>query len=92
MIANGYAAARTLQRRIDAQEAWLADPKLLAGDADAEYAAVIDIDLAEIHGPLAKAAYDSFAIGTRALGKAAGCRVPGPGEATNFPGGKQFRW
>jgi len=39
MIANGYAAARTLQRRIDAQEAWLADPKLLAGDAEArEYA------------------------------------------------------
>jgi aconitate hydratase 2/2-methylisocitrate dehydratase len=52
MIANGYAAARTLQRRIDAQEAWLADPKLLAGDADAEYAAVIEIDLAEIHEPI----------------------------------------
>jgi aconitate hydratase 2/2-methylisocitrate dehydratase len=52
MIANGYAAARTLQRRIDAQEAWLADPKLLAGDADAEYAAVIEIDLAEIVEPI----------------------------------------
>jgi len=52
MIANGYAAARTLQRRIDAQEAWLANPKLLAGDADAEYAAVIEIDLAEIHEPI----------------------------------------
>src|SRR6188508_732777 len=52
MIANGYAAARTLQRRIDAQEAWLANPKLLAGDADAEYAAVIEIDLADIHEPI----------------------------------------
>ncbi len=52
MIANGYADARTLQRRIAAQEAWLADPKLLKGDADAEYAAVIDIDLADIHEPI----------------------------------------
>jgi aconitate hydratase 2 / 2-methylisocitrate dehydratase len=52
MIANGYADARTLQRRIAAQEAWLADPKLLEGDADAEYAAVIDIDLADIHEPI----------------------------------------
>src|SRR5438045_3363501 len=49
MIANGYADARTLQRRIDAQQAWLADPKLLKGDADAEYAAVIEIDLADVH-------------------------------------------
>src|SRR2546423_340397 len=52
MIANGYADARTLQRRIAAQEAWLADPKLLKGDADAEYAAVIEIDLADIHEPI----------------------------------------
>jgi aconitate hydratase 2 / 2-methylisocitrate dehydratase len=52
MIANGYADARTLQRRIAAQEAWLDDPQLLAGDADAEYAAVIEIDLADIHEPI----------------------------------------
>jgi aconitate hydratase 2/2-methylisocitrate dehydratase len=52
MIAQGYSSARTLERRIAAQEAWLADPKLLAGDPDAEYAAVIDIDLAEIHEPI----------------------------------------
>ena len=52
MIAQGYADARTLQRRIDAQQAWLADPKLLAADADAEYAAVIEIDLAEIGEPI----------------------------------------
>ncbi|HEY8706863.1 MAG TPA: bifunctional aconitate hydratase 2/2-methylisocitrate dehydratase, partial [Burkholderiaceae bacterium] len=44
MIANGYADARSLQRRIAAQEAWLANPQLLHGDADAEYAAVIEID------------------------------------------------
>jgi aconitate hydratase 2/2-methylisocitrate dehydratase len=52
MIANGYADARTLQRRIAAQEAWLADQQLMKGDADAEYAAVIEIDLADIHEPI----------------------------------------
>ncbi|MDX1748728.1 MAG: bifunctional aconitate hydratase 2/2-methylisocitrate dehydratase [Methylophaga sp.] len=52
MIAEGYADARTLQRRIDAMLAWLADPQLLEPDADAEYAAVIEIDLNEIKEPL----------------------------------------
>ena len=52
MIAEGYADARTLQRRIDAMRAWLADPQLLEPDADAEYAAVIEIDLNEIKEPL----------------------------------------
>jgi aconitate hydratase 2/2-methylisocitrate dehydratase len=52
MIANGYSDARTLQRRIAAQEAWLKDQQLMAGDADAEYAAVIEIDLADIHEPI----------------------------------------
>jgi aconitate hydratase 2/2-methylisocitrate dehydratase len=52
MIANGYQDARTLARRIKAMEAWLADPQLLESDADAEYAAVIDIDLADIKEPI----------------------------------------
>ncbi|MBK9340087.1 MAG: bifunctional aconitate hydratase 2/2-methylisocitrate dehydratase [Rhodoferax sp.] len=52
MIANGYEDKRTLARRIAAQEAWLANPQLLKGDADAEYAAVIEIDLADIHEPI----------------------------------------
>src|SRR4051812_588978 len=52
MIANGYADARTLQRRIAAQEAWLANPNLLEGDRDAEYAAVIEIDMNAITEPL----------------------------------------
>jgi aconitate hydratase 2/2-methylisocitrate dehydratase len=52
MIANGYADARSLERRIKAQEAWLANPQLLKGDADAEYAAVIEIDLADVHEPI----------------------------------------
>ena len=52
MIANGYEDERTITRRIKAMEAWLANPELLEPDADAEYAAVIDIDLAEIHEPI----------------------------------------
>ncbi|MFL6586144.1 MAG: bifunctional aconitate hydratase 2/2-methylisocitrate dehydratase [Luteimonas sp.] len=52
MISEGYADARSIQRRIEKMEAWLADPQLLKGDADAEYAAVIEIDLADVHEPI----------------------------------------
>ncbi|MFT3847420.1 MAG: bifunctional aconitate hydratase 2/2-methylisocitrate dehydratase [Propionivibrio sp.] len=52
MIANGYSDARTLGRRVKAMEAWIADPQLLKADADADYAAVIEIDLAEITEPI----------------------------------------
>jgi aconitate hydratase 2/2-methylisocitrate dehydratase len=52
MISEGYKDPRSLQRRIEKMEAWLADPQLLKGDADAEYAAVIDIDLADVHEPI----------------------------------------
>ncbi len=52
MIADGYADARSIARRIKGMEAWLADPKLLKGDADAEYAATIEINLAEITEPI----------------------------------------
>ncbi len=52
MIAEGYADARSIQRRIDKMEAWLADPQLLSADADAEYAAIIEIDLNEIVEPI----------------------------------------
>ncbi len=52
MIANGYEDQRTIQRRIDAMEAWLEDPQLLEPDADAEYAEIIEIDLNEIKEPI----------------------------------------
>ncbi|MFI8570894.1 bifunctional aconitate hydratase 2/2-methylisocitrate dehydratase [Stenotrophomonas bentonitica] len=52
MIAEGYQDARSLARRIEKMEAWLANPELLEPDADAEYAAVIEIDLADIHEPI----------------------------------------
>lgn len=52
MIAEGYQDVRSITRRIKAMEAWLANPQLLERDADAEYAAIIDIDLADVHEPI----------------------------------------
>ncbi|MFZ9233669.1 MAG: bifunctional aconitate hydratase 2/2-methylisocitrate dehydratase [Hylemonella sp.] len=52
LIANGYQDARTIARRIKAMQAWLAKPELLKADKDAEYAAVVEIDLNEITEPI----------------------------------------
>ncbi len=52
MIARGYSDARTLARRIKAMEDWLTNPELLEADANADYAAVIDIDLNTITEPI----------------------------------------
>jgi len=52
MIADGYADKRTLERRIQKVEAWLANPSLLEADKDAEYAAVIEIDLNDLKEPV----------------------------------------
>lgn len=52
MIANGYQDARTLERRIRKMEEWIANGELLKADSDAEYAAVIEIDLADIKEPI----------------------------------------
>ncbi|MCX7095849.1 MAG: bifunctional aconitate hydratase 2/2-methylisocitrate dehydratase [Methylobacter sp.] len=52
MIAEGYGDVRTIERRIKAMQDWLANPVLLTPDADAEYFAIIDIDMNEIKEPL----------------------------------------
>lgn len=52
MIAEGYGDVRTIERRIIAMEEWLANPELLAADSDAEYAHIIEIDLADIDQPI----------------------------------------
>ncbi|WP_447595615.1 bifunctional aconitate hydratase 2/2-methylisocitrate dehydratase [Aquipseudomonas campi] len=52
MISEGYGDARTMERRAQAMEAWLANPELLQADKDAEYAEVIEIDLAELTEPV----------------------------------------
>ena len=70
MIATGYSDVRTINRRIAAMEAWLAKPDLLKGDADAEYAAVIEIDLADIHEPIVACPNDPDDVKT--LGDVAG--------------------
>jgi aconitate hydratase 2/2-methylisocitrate dehydratase len=52
MIAEGYGDVRTLERRITGMEAWLANPELMEADKDAEYTAVIEIDLNDIKEPI----------------------------------------
>ncbi|PID46162.1 MAG: bifunctional aconitate hydratase 2/2-methylisocitrate dehydratase [Proteobacteria bacterium] len=52
MIASGYGDVRTIERRIKAMQEWVANPELLEADKDAEYAAVIDIDLNDIKEPI----------------------------------------
>ncbi|GMU49407.1 MAG: hypothetical protein AMXMBFR31_16330 [Candidatus Desulfobacillus denitrificans] len=73
MIANGYQDARTLGRRIKAMEAWIADPQLLKADADAEYAAVIEIDLADVKEPLVACPNDPDDVKT--LSEVAGDKI-----------------
>jgi len=73
MIANGYQDARSIARRIKAMEAWLADPKLLEPDADAEYAAVIEIDLADVTEPLVACPNDPDDV--KPLSEVAGAKI-----------------
>jgi aconitate hydratase 2/2-methylisocitrate dehydratase len=73
MIARGYGDARTLARRIKAMEAWLANPVLLEADADADYAAVIEIDLDAISEPILACPNDPDNVKT--LSEVAGDRI-----------------
>ncbi|HSI53421.1 MAG TPA: bifunctional aconitate hydratase 2/2-methylisocitrate dehydratase [Ramlibacter sp.] len=73
MIATGYSDVRTINRRIKAMEAWLANPVLMKADADAEYAAVIEIDLAEIHEPIVACPNDPDDVKT--LAEVAGAKI-----------------
>ncbi len=58
MIADGYGDARTLERRARKMAEWLENPQLLKADADAEYAAIIEIDLTEVTEPIVCAPND----------------------------------
>jgi aconitate hydratase 2/2-methylisocitrate dehydratase len=73
MIANGYSDRRTLERRIKAMEAWIAKPALLAPDADAEYAAVIEIDMSSIKEPIVACPNDPDDVKT--LSEVAGSKI-----------------
>nr|WP_298249003.1 bifunctional aconitate hydratase 2/2-methylisocitrate dehydratase [uncultured Halomonas sp.] len=52
MIGNGYGDRRTIERRIQGMEEWLANPSLMRADQDAEYAEIIEIDLDELDQPV----------------------------------------
>jgi aconitate hydratase 2 / 2-methylisocitrate dehydratase len=52
MIEEGYEDAKTLQRRADKMREWIKNPELLTPDADAEYKAIIEIDLNTITEPI----------------------------------------
>ena len=73
MIARGYSDERTLARRIKAMEAWLADPVLMEADADADYAAVIEIDLDAITEPILACPNDPDNVKT--LSEVAGAQI-----------------
>ena len=73
MIAEGYNDVRTIKRRIAAMQAWLDDPQLLKRDSDAEYAAVIEIDLADIQEPIVACPNDPDDVKT--LSDVAGAKI-----------------
>lgn len=52
MISEGYGDVRTIERRVRNMEEWLKNPSLMEADTDAEYKAVIEIDLNEINEPI----------------------------------------
>ncbi|MDA0189254.1 MAG: bifunctional aconitate hydratase 2/2-methylisocitrate dehydratase [Proteobacteria bacterium] len=73
MIAEGYQDARTLKRRIKAMEDWIANGTLLKADADAQYAAVIEIDLAEVTEPICACPNDPDDV--KVLSEVAGTKI-----------------
>ncbi|MFZ2949662.1 MAG: bifunctional aconitate hydratase 2/2-methylisocitrate dehydratase [Desulfuromonadaceae bacterium] len=73
MIAEGYSDANTLKNRIKAVEAWLKKPTLLKADKAAEYAAVIEIDLADIKEPILACPNDPDDV--KLLSKVAGEKI-----------------
>jgi aconitate hydratase 2/2-methylisocitrate dehydratase len=73
MIAEGYADARTLKRRISAMEDWIANGTLLKADANAQYAAVIEIDLAEVTEPILACPNDPDDV--KILSEVAGAKI-----------------
>ncbi len=73
MVDKGYQKTDTLKRRIAAMERWLETPSLLKADADAEYAAVIDIDMDRITEPILACPNDPDDV--RLLSEVAGAAV-----------------
>ncbi len=73
MISEGYQDARTIERRVDAMQKWLENPELLSADSDAEYAAIIDIDMNTISEPIVACPNDPDDV--KLLSAVAGCQI-----------------
>ncbi|MGC4116664.1 MAG: bifunctional aconitate hydratase 2/2-methylisocitrate dehydratase [Myxococcales bacterium] len=73
LVSDGYGDPKTLQSRVEAVETWLAKPELLRADANAEYAAVIEIDLAEITEPILACPNDPDDV--KVLSEVAGTKI-----------------
>ena len=73
MVADGYQDARTIQRRADKMKEWLANPELMQPDADAEYAAVIEIDLNDVTEPIVACPNDPDNV--KLLSEVAGSKI-----------------
>ena len=73
MIEQGYGDVRTLERRARKMEEWIANPVLMEADKDAEYAALIDIDLADIKEPILACPNDPDDV--KILSEVAGAKI-----------------
>jgi aconitate hydratase 2/2-methylisocitrate dehydratase len=73
MLADGYGDRKALAERIAAAEAWIAKPELLRADANAEYAAVVELDLAAIAEPIVACPNDPDDV--KLLSEVAGTKV-----------------
>jgi aconitate hydratase 2/2-methylisocitrate dehydratase len=73
LIADGYGDKKTLERRIADVEKWLKTPQLLSADANAEYAAVVEIDLAEVTQPILACPNDPDDV--KPLSEVAGAKI-----------------
>ncbi|RRJ84912.1 bifunctional aconitate hydratase 2/2-methylisocitrate dehydratase [Aestuariirhabdus litorea] len=73
MIEQGYGDVRTIERRAQNMEKWLQNPELMEADADAEYAAVIDIDLADVKEPIVACPNDPDDV--KLLSEVAGTKI-----------------
>jgi aconitate hydratase 2/2-methylisocitrate dehydratase len=75
LIAQGYEDKATLERRAQKMRDWIANPVLLDADADAEYAAVIEINMSEIKEPIVACPNDPDDVKTLSEVHAAGLRT-----------------
>lgn len=73
LVADGYSDRTCLERRIADLEKWLENPCLLRSDQNAEYKAILEIDLAEITEPILACPNDPDDV--RLLSDVAGDRI-----------------